>query len=677
MFSLNIKSKIIFGFGIVILMILVSVIVLMQTGTRLSKYTRFSRDISAKYIEIANQIKIDIIQIQQWLTYVSATRGNDVFDDGFKEAKDSYESLLAGLEQFKVRYTKENNNEEVNQIKKIKEHTLVYYEIGIKMANTYITGNEAEGNKYMREFDKSAEELNYIITPFIKAHTKEFKSSLDSIESLTRKISLLMGGASIFCVFFCVLSMIIIINSISKPILMCKNYAEKVGMGNFKENLTLYGKDEFSKLGQSLQSMAHQIQKLVAESKKKVELLDAVNAPILGIDVNYTVTHINKAGAELVNKTPKECIGMKCYDFFNMNGCKTEKCILKQIVNKNKKVSIRTIAKTKANVELPIMCNGVPIRDQKGTIVGIVEYIIDMTNIDRVQKSVKMNSTTVSCAIDGLTLLADSMKEKTTAISKNSNDVASAAEEMSSNMGTIANKVKKAQVNMNIASSSSEEMAATVKNIAANTEKARSVTTNAVSTVDSMEKQLSELGETSNSIGSVINTIVEIAEQTKLLALNATIEAARAGEAGKGFAVVAVEVKDLAKQTNDATVDIREKIEKMAGATHKTIGEISGIDKIIKDINDIVTHIASAVEEQSVTTNDIATNIGNVNKDIKDISLSISESATASVNIASNITKTNADASDIRNSASQIDQTVHMFGDVCTNLTEEVKKLDS
>lgn len=94
--------------------------------------------------------------------------------------------------------------------------------------------------------------------------------------------------------------------------------------------------------------------------------------------------------------------------------------------------------------------------------------------------------------------------------------------------------------------------------------------------------------------------ITEISEQTNLLALNATIEAARAGEAGKGFAVVANEIKELARQTADATSEIKEQIEGIQGSTSGTVSEIDEILKVINDVNEIVSNIATAVEEQSL-----------------------------------------------------------------------------
>src|SRR3546814_5762640 len=113
----------------------------------------------------------------------------------------------------------------------------------------------------------------------------------------------------------------------------------------------------------------------------------------------------------------------------------------------------------------------------------------------------------------------------------------------------------------------------------------------------------------SDVCSSDLQLITDIASQTNLLALNATIEAARAGEAGKGFAVVASEVKNLANQTAKATEEITSQISEMQAATDKAVTAIGGINKTIKHIDEVAVAIASAVEEQDASTQEIARNV--------------------------------------------------------------------
>ncbi len=154
-----------------------------------------------------------------------------------------------------------------------------------------------------------------------------------------------------------------------------------------------------------------------------------------------------------------------------------------------------------------------------------------------------------------------------------------------------------------------EEMTASIREIAKNANEAARVATQAVKVAETTNSTVGKLGESSAEIGKVIKVITSIAQQTNLLALNATIEAARAGEAGKGFAVVANEVKELAKETAKATEDISQKIEAIQTDTRGAVAAIGQIGTIINQINDIQNTIASAVEEQTATTNEISRNV--------------------------------------------------------------------
>src|SRR5690606_18068896 len=117
------------------------------------------------------------------------------------------------------------------------------------------------------------------------------------------------------------------------------------------------------------------------------------------------------------------------------------------------------------------------------------------------------------------------------------------------------------------------------------------------------------LMKAAQQVGDVVQLIRGIAEQTNLLAPNATIEAARPGEAGKGFAVVASEVKNLANQTGKATEEVSGQIEVMQSTTEEAVDAISEIARVIGEINEIATVIASAVEEQNAATQEIARNV--------------------------------------------------------------------
>ncbi len=176
-------------------------------------------------------------------------------------------------------------------------------------------------------------------------------------------------------------------------------------------------------------------------------------------------------------------------------------------------------------------------------------------------------------------------------------------------------------------SAGTEEMTSSIRAIAQNAQDAASVAASAVQVADQTNATVAKLGSSSAEIGEVIKTITSIAEQTNLLALNATIEAARAGEAGKGFAVVANEVKDLAQETAKATEDISHRVEQIQVDTEAAVAAISEISAIIAQINDTQSTIASAVEEQTATTNEMSRNVAEVAGVAGQITVSVSSAA--------------------------------------------------
>ncbi len=249
-----------------------------------------------------------------------------------------------------------------------------------------------------------------------------------------------------------------------------------------------------------------------------------------------------------------------------------------------------------------------------------------------------------------------------------SKTVAASAREVSSNMSSVAAATEQATTNVNMVASATEEMTATVKEISQNTEKTRNISEKAVAISKSASEKIDDLGRAAGEVGKVTETITEISEQTNLLALNATIEAARAGEAGRGFAVVANEIKELAKQTATATLEIKQKIEGIQHTTADTVHEIEGISKIIVDVNDMIAVIATAVEEQSATTQEIASNVGQAAMGIQEITGNVSQSAVGSDQIAGDITKINESTMEISGLSANVDSNVSQLTDMVLKL---------
>ncbi len=274
--------------------------------------------------------------------------------------------------------------------------------------------------------------------------------------------------------------------------------------------------------------------------------------------------------------------------------------------------------------------------------------------------------------VSEITPITVDLKQKSTSIAERIASVAAASEELSTTMNVVSSAAHESQSAVTNVAAATEQLSVTVNDIASNAERARRVAEHAVQSAQSATSKVDMLGTAAAEISLVIDTIVEIAEQTKLLALNATIEAARAGEAGKGFAVVASEVKDLAKQTNGATADIRSKIQAIQNSARTTIEEIGKINAVIQEVSEFVATVATATEEQSATTKAIAGNIGEVSIGIRDMTSNVSQAAEVTRDQARGITVGSTEVSTIDTIAGRLTEVTARLAETAEQLGSRV-----
>jgi methyl-accepting chemotaxis protein len=267
----------------------------------------------------------------------------------------------------------------------------------------------------------------------------------------------------------------------------------------------------------------------------------------------------------------------------------------------------------------------------------------------------------VSVALRQIAEQADALDGSSAELNNVSQTMAGTAEETSAQANVVSAAAEEVSKNVQTVATGTEEMSASIKEIAGNASEGAKVANQAVDVANATNLTISKLGESSAEIGQVIKVITSIAQQTNLLALNATIEAARAGEAGKGFAVVANEVKELAKETAKATEDISQKIETIQGDTQSAVSAIAEISEIINKINDIQSTIASAVEEQTATTNEIGRNVTEAAKGTSEIAENITTVATAAEETTTGATNTQKAASELSAMANELKKVVSQF----------------
>ncbi len=286
-----------------------------------------------------------------------------------------------------------------------------------------------------------------------------------------------------------------------------------------------------------------------------------------------------------------------------------------------------------------------------------------------------LNSTgTLGVMSDGLHNTSKRLTAGAQGTSERAETVAAAAEESSANTVSVAAGMEQAATNLSSVAAATEELSATVAEIAGNSAKARMVGEQAGAQAQSVGAVVQELGQAARAIGKVTETITNISAQTNLLALNATIEAARAGAAGKGFAVVAHEIKELARQTAAATEDIKSKVSGVQRSTTSAITDIEKISEVIQEVGQLVGSIATAIEEQTAVTKDVAANVSQASAGIQDANERVAQTATVAKSIASDIAAVSAQGRAMNNDSRRLQEDADMLLSVVDRLALLTKR---
>lgn len=302
----------------------------------------------------------------------------------------------------------------------------------------------------------------------------------------------------------------------------------------------------------------------------------------------------------------------------------------------------------KGGKEVWIQASYNPLFDLNGDVVKVIKFATDLPEerqaYNRLVDSFGEATQKLAAAAEELTATSTNMAEGARKTSADS-------QEASQNTRLVTEKVSSVAVN-------TEEMSASIKEVSVASNQSSEMSSEARNKAGEASKIMNELGNASQEIGQVIKVISSIAQQTNLLALNATIEAARAGEAGKGFAVVANEVKELAKQTAEATEDIISKINNVQSNSDLAVESIAGVNQAIDQVSEISIRTASSVEEQSATANEVSRIIEESRVAVEGVATVIAGVNEAAAQSAAGAEQTLAAASELSEMANFLDKLV-------------------
>ena len=246
--NMSIRSRVLLGFALPIALFIGFTIWLGSQlgGVKQSMVTVANE--GARYALLAASVDKNVVQIQQFLSDVSATRGKDGMDDGFKNAQDNFDALNTALSQFEQHFTQVGDNQAVQRIQAIKAGAARYFEVGQTMAKAYVAGGPEAGNKLMGGFDQSSEDLQKLLEPFIKTQVEQMQGQVDaSVASADRILH-----TALIIVALTVLAAVavawVVTSSITRPLGRALGVAQKVAAGQLD---TVIDADQ-SEIGQLL-----------------------------------------------------------------------------------------------------------------------------------------------------------------------------------------------------------------------------------------------------------------------------------------------------------------------------------------------------------------------------------------------------------------------------------------
>lgn len=513
--------------------------------------------------------------------------------------------------------------------------------------------------------DQTAEDLKGTITALGTEIQKDLQKNHDTLTSIIGKSFRLILVGSIIVVLVAILLGFVLSNRLLQSIKRIVLFAQKLGAGKLDTTYDIsQDEQELQELTTVLSNMAKRVDALQKEAQDVLLLLDEVPLPVVKVDKNGSVMQANKAAEHCCTTISED---MKI-DALMGDAAKNVHTVLSSGSPWSGHVELQ-ISGHMRYMYLSVTPIGTP-QSPEAVIVAT-----DLSSSRKRQKSIKEQ---VKSSLERV-LAFETVADELICIADTSTEMMEGALQRTLDedveMAEVVQRVSEVDQQLERVSTAMVQMSASIHTISNQADSTQHVTNEAAQSVESISEQVDMLGIATSNIRGIVDLISEIAEQTNLLALNATIEAARAGDAGSGFAVVAKEVKALATQTNDATREIQEKIDRINSQVDETVAKVRSVHIHFEKLMQNITAMAGAMAEQQSSSSEVSESVQVVASKMRIISEKANHTTEASLQNSDALGKVSEDVKRIGTVADTVQSESSVLAQNMQKLGEEAAQM--